>query len=89
MITQTVVFQFETQEQRKATLDGLWHMVTSETLPRISGLSLDDELRRAELMYEASERYEDHYDLREAINALYQASNLRDWSWKKYEAETA
>lgn len=88
MITQTVVFQFENQEQRKAMLDGIWHMVTSETLPRITGMSRDDELRRAELMFEASERYSDHYDLREAIAAVYQASNLRDWSWEKYEAET-
>ena len=62
-------------------------MVTSETLPRVSGLSLDDELRRSQLMFEATERYDDHYDLRQAIGALYGASDLHEWSWEKYEAE--
>lgn len=88
MITQTVVFEFENQEQRKATLEQFEKLIFSETAPRVTGLSVDDELKRAQLMFDAVERYDDHYDLREAIVALAEATNLRDWSWEKYEAET-
>ena len=88
MITQTVVFEFENQEQRKATLDQFEKLLFSETTPRVTGLSVDDELTRAQLMFDAVERYDDHFDLRKAIVALSEATNLRDWSWEKYEAET-
>lgn len=88
MITQTIVFQFETREQCRAVLDQFQPMMLADNLPRISALSSDDEMKRAELMFQAVERYDDHYDLREAIVALAEATDLQAWSWEKYEAET-
>jgi hypothetical protein len=89
MIVQTVVFEFETQEQRQATLGKINDMLFAETAPRVTGLSVDDELRRAQMMFDALERYDDHFDLREAITALYETPSLRDFSWEKFEAETS
>lgn len=87
MITQTLVFEFETEAQRRAVLDQFEAMLFADEAPRIVGLSIDDELHRASLISEALERYDDHYDFREAVDAVLNASNLKDWTWDKYEAE--
>ena len=87
MITQTVVFQFATQEQRAAVLEGFAEMMTADEAPRIVGLSLDDEMRRSQLMFEALERCDDHYDLRDAIESISEAPSLAEWSWEKFDAE--
>lgn len=87
MITQTLVFQFETVDQRHELLASLSGMMLRETLPRISAMSMDDEQTRAGLMVEALERYSDSYELRNAIEALAEASDLHLWSWEKYDGE--
>lgn len=88
-IMQTIVFECDNQEQRKALLDQFSDMILSDECPRVVGLSVDNELTRASLMAEALERHDDHYDLRQAIEALYGAINLENWSWEKYEADSA
>ena len=86
-ITQTLVFQFDSHEQRKATLDQFSDLFLADQCPRISAMSADNEQRRAELMYEALERYDDDYDLRDAIDKLYGESDLHDFTWEKFEAD--
>ncbi len=54
---------------------------------RTTAMSVDDEMHRGSLYYEAMERYDDHYDMREAMEAIFQHPNISDWSWEKYEAE--
>ena len=88
-ITQTLVFEFDTEDQRQGVLAPLIHMAIAEECPRIVGLSSDDELKRSQLMFEALERYDDHYDLREAIASLADALDLSVWTWEKFENETA
>lgn len=87
MISQTVVFEFATQEQRATVLDRLKDLMSADEAPRIVGLSLDDELRRSQLMFEALDRCDDHYDLRYAIESISEAPSLADWSWEKFENE--
>lgn len=89
MITQTVVFQFENQEQRKAVMEQFNGMFLADSGPQVTGLSADDELTRAQLMFDALERYDDHYDLRQAIEDLAKASDVVEWDWAKYDSKTA
>lgn len=85
-ITQTIVFQFDSQEQRKATLAQFDGLFLADQCPRISAMSADNEQRRSELMHDALERYADHFDLRDAIERLYGESDLDDFTWEKFEA---
>jgi hypothetical protein len=88
MLTQTVVFKFENQEQRQATLAPFKEMFMADSGPQVTGLSSGDELARAQLMFDALDRYEDHYDLRQAIADLADAEDVTGWDWDKYDSDS-
>lgn len=78
---ETIVFAYDTEDERRAILAMFpeWH-VRSEG-PRIVGLSHDNELTRVHLIMDAMERYSDHYDRRDAIEAIFQHPNLSRFKW--------
>ena len=85
---QTVVFAFDTKEQR----DELFEMIKPIYKPledglRVVAMSDDNEVTRVGLMAEVIERYRDRDEIVEAIEALYQCDNLKEWSWSKFECE--
>ncbi len=86
-ITQTLVFQFDDQEQRKATLEPLMPLAFADSRPCITGLSSGDELTRSQLMEEALEQCQDENDLRLAIEQLAAFEDPRDWSWDDFHAQ--
>ena len=88
MISQTVVFRFENQEQRKAVLEPFRAMFLADSGPQVTGLSSGDELSRSQLMFDALDRYEDHYDLRQAIADLADAEDVTGWDWDKYDSDS-
>ena len=82
---ETIVFAYDTEEQRReimAMFDGWFER---ENGKRIVGVSHDNEMRRVELIEQAIERYSDHYDRRDAIDSVLQHPNLSRFSW---DAET-
>ena len=76
----TVVFAYDTPEQRSE----LFRLIGD--LP-IVALSIDNEVTRVGLLMEAAERYDDHHELRDAMDAVFQCEDLKTFSWEKYEAE--
>jgi hypothetical protein len=84
---QTIVFAFETQEQRDELFEKLKPYIMGEAGLRVVAMSDDNEMRRACLMREASERYRHPHEIRDAIDALDQCSDLSAWSWEKFDNE--
>ena len=76
----TVVFAYDTPEQRSE----LFRLIGDL---RVVALSIDNEVTRVGLLMEAAERYDDHHELRDAMDAVFQCEDLKTFSWEKYEAE--
>jgi hypothetical protein len=82
---ETVVFAYDTEEQRREILsmfDGWLHRTEG---PRIVALSHDNEMKRVQLIEEAIELYSDHYDRRDAIDSVLQHPNLSRFTWDETE----
>lgn len=79
---ETVVFAYDTPEQRSE----LFRLIGDLRL-RVVALSIDNEVTRVGLLMEAAERYDDHHELRDAMDAVFQCEDLKTFSWEKYEAE--
>lgn len=86
---ETVVFAYDTEEQRQAILAMFpdWH--SREAGPRIVGLSHDNEMKRVSLIQDAMDRYSDHYDQRDAIEAIMQHPNLSRFKWSDVDETEA
>ena len=79
---ETIVFAYDTEEERRAIL-AMFHkgwFKRSEG-PRIVALSHDSEMTRVNLIQDAIDRYSDHYDRRDAIDAILQHPNLTRFKW--------
>lgn len=74
----TVVFEINDEEAFKAEMPGLAEkMNLNEGAPwRVTGMALDDELTRQDLMEEANE----HPDGQQAIRDIIRATNISDKS---------
>jgi len=82
---ETFVFAFETPQQREEVFEKLKPYIMAETGVRVIGMSNDDEMKRVWLMEEAADRYKDLGELRDAIDAIGQCSDLSAWSWEKFD----
>lgn len=84
---ETVVFQYDTLEQREelfAIIKPLWDR---EDGLRVTAISRDNEIQRVELLTEAAERYDDHYDMREVQQQIFGCPDLSKWIWDNELAE--
>ena len=82
---ETVVFEYDTPEQREqlfALISPLWD---KDDGLRVTAISRDDEMQRVELLTEAAERFDDHYDMREMQQAIFGCPDLSKWSWDDAE----
>ena len=78
---ETVVFEYDTPEQREqlfALIKPLWD---KDDGLRVTAISRDNEIQRIELLTEAAERYDDHYDMREVQQEIFVCPDLSKWSW--------
>jgi hypothetical protein len=83
----TIVFKIEDQEAfdafYKSTLKPL--VMFGKPAPyQVTGWAVDDELYRSQLFYEAMERTRDYEEVAEAMEAIYQCPNLKDWDWEHW-----
>jgi hypothetical protein len=85
---ETIVFAFDTKDQRDKLFSLIGIYAKERTGLRIVALSMDNEVTRVGLMYEATERYSDPAEAVEAIEALYQCEDLVAWSWTDYDNGT-
>lgn len=53
---------------------------------QVVGWAVDDELYRSQLFYEAMERYRTYDKVAEAMEAIFQCPELREWDWDKWDA---
>lgn len=86
---ETIVFAYDTEEERRAILDvfpGWWER---EKGSRIVALSHDSEITRIDLIQNALERYNDPYDFRDAIEAILGHPNLSRFKWSDIDASDA
>ena len=86
---ETIVFAYDTEDQRRELLLMFPEWFNKSHGLRIVALSHDNEMRRVTLIEEAIERYSDHYDRRDAIDAVLQHPNLSRFTWSEYETEDA
>lgn len=77
----TLVFQYDTPEQRKVLMDFIKPIALKDTGLRVTAMSVDNEITRIGLIEEAMGRYDDHYDFREAVQAIIECPDLTKWSW--------
>lgn len=77
----TIVFRHDTKSQRKMLMNILRQFATAESGLRVVAMSVDNEVTRVELIEEALERCDDHYDLRETIEAICACPDLSRWTW--------
>lgn len=84
---ETVVFAYDTPEQRSELFRLIGDLLKQEVSLRVVALSIDNEVTRVGLLMEAAERYDDHHELRDAMDAVFQCEDLKTFSWEKYEAE--
>ena len=78
---ETVVFEYDTPEQREqlfALIKPLWD---KDDGLRVTAISRDNELHRVELLTEAGERFDDHYDMREVQQEIFACPDLSKWTW--------
>ena len=82
---QTLVFAYDTVEQRLALLALFpdWFLRTEGL--RIVAASMDNEIKRVSLIEEAAERYSDCTDRQDAIDAVIEHPNLSKFKWEEYE----
>mgnify|MGYP001587518290 FL=1 len=82
---ETVVFAFDTLEQRKELMAYVHPKFLLESGLRVVGIAVDNEMKRVSLMEEAVARYSAGHALHEAIEAISQCPDLSQWSWDKFE----
>lgn len=88
-IFDTVIYKFPNQEQRKEVIAKAVEMMGEDdtSKPSVCALSRDHEMIRLDLIEQAMDRYDDHYDLRDAIGDIIGAVNVDLWSWDEYEKD--
>lgn len=79
---ETIVFAYDTEAERRAIL-AMFHdgWFKRESGPRIVAMSHDNEVTRINLVQDAMDRYSDHFDRRDAIEAVLQHPNLTRFKW--------
>ena len=83
---ETIVFAYDTEEQRRALLAMFPEWFNKEDGLRIVGLSHDNELKRVDLISEALGLYDDHFDRSEAIQGVLDHPNLSRFTWTRERA---
>jgi hypothetical protein len=77
----TVVFAFDTPEEHAELMAYVKPRFLLDSGLRISGLAVDNEMLRVRLIEEALERFDDGYDLRDAIEEIIGCLDLSKFSW--------
>lgn len=81
---ETVVFQYDTPEEREELfaeiIKPLWD---KDTGLRVTAISRDNEIQRMELIAEAGERFDDHFDLEYVRQQILDCPDLSKWDWEK------
>jgi hypothetical protein len=78
---ETIVFEYDTPDQREqlfALIKPLW---AKDDGLRVTAISRDNEIQRVELLTEASEKYDDHWDMREVQQQIFGCPDLSKWAW--------
>lgn len=86
-LRETIVFAYDTPEQRSELFALLGDMPMRKDGLRVVAMSVDNEVTRVGLLQEAIERYDDKYELLEALDAVQQCEDLKAFSWERFEAE--
>lgn len=86
---ETVVFAFDTAEQRKQMMDMLEPMMSPDIDRglRVVALSVGNEVSRVSKMYEATERYRDRNEIIEAIDSLFQTEEPEKWTFEAHDSD--
>ena len=84
---ETVVFAYDSPEQRAELMRMLGDMPVRNTGLRVVALSVDNEVTRVGLLTEALERFGDHHELRDAMDAVFQCEDVKSFTWEKYESD--
>lgn len=77
----TIVVRYEDYDEFRKTdlFKTVFDLAKVEAGPvRVSGISHDDEMTRAELFRDAVEKHHDRYDLEDAVEQIEQAQRVRD-----------
>lgn len=83
---ETIVFAYDTEDQRRALLAMFPDWFHRDDGLRIVALSHDSEMTRINLIQQAMDRYSDHYDRRDAIEAILEHPNLTRFKWSDIDA---
>lgn len=79
---ETLVFRFDTNEQREELYALLKPYMFAESGIRITAMSADHEIQRLSIIEEALER--DDCDIRDAVDEIVGCPDLSKWSWAAY-----
>ena len=77
----TLVFNYDTENEYLELIGPLKPLWDKKSGLRLTGISHDSELRRVELIHEAIDRVDDHYDFRETVREIGECPDLDKWSW--------
>ena len=80
---ETIVFAYDTMEQRAELMRMIGDMLTLNAGLRVVAFSVDNEVTRCGLLAEAVERFDDHYELRDALEAVFQCEDVKSFTWGK------
>lgn len=83
---ETIVFAYDTDEQRRSLVRMFPGWFERDDGVRIVAESVDNEMRRVNLIADALERYDDHYELRDAIRAILDHPNMTRFRWADIDA---
>jgi len=78
---ETVVFEYDTPEQREALFAIIQPLWKNDAGLRVTAVSRDNEIQRVELLTEAAERYDDHWDIRDVQQQIFGCQDLSTWNW--------
>jgi hypothetical protein len=83
---ETIVFAYDTEDQRRELLDMFPGWFSRDAGLRIVSLSHDNEMKRVTLLEEAVERYSYRDELRNAVTDVMEHPNLSRFNWDDLEA---
>lgn len=86
---ETIVFAYDTDEQRRALFDMFSGWFERDDGLRIIAMSVDNEVSRTSRISEALERYDGLYDLRDAIQAIIDHPNMTRFKWSDIDETEA
>ena len=84
---ETIVFAFETPEQRAqlmAMIGSMMNPSLDEGL-RVVALSVGNEVSRVSKMYETTERYKDRDAIVDAIESLFNTDTPERWTFEQFD----